>query len=49
MAGARKDNPNDEVMARRKFATTIVALAAIEETDPAELKHFALNATRAID
>ena len=43
----RKDNPNDEVMARRKLATTIVALAAIGETDPAKLKHFALNATRA--
>ena len=43
----RKDNPNDEVMARRKLATTIVALAAIGETDPAKLKHFALHATRA--
>ena len=43
----RKDNPNDEVMARRKLATTIVALAAIGETDPAKLKRFALNATRA--
>ena len=43
----RKDNPNDEMMARRKLATTIVALAAIGETDPAKLKHFALHATRA--
>ena len=43
----RKNNPNDEVMARRKLATTIVALAAIGETDPAKLKRFALNATRA--
>jgi hypothetical protein len=43
----QKDNPNDEVMARRKLATTIVALAAIGETDPAKLKHFALHATRA--
>jgi hypothetical protein len=43
----RKDNPNDAVMARRKLATTIVALAAIGETDPAKLKHFALHAARA--
>jgi hypothetical protein len=43
----RKDNPNDVVMARRKLATTIVALAAIGETDPAKLKHFALHAARA--
>ena len=43
----RKDSPNDEVMARRKLATTIVALAAIGETDPAKLKHFAVHATRA--
>ena len=43
----RNDNPNDEVMARRKLATTIVALAAIGETDPAKLKRFALHATRA--
>jgi hypothetical protein len=43
----RDDNPYDEVMARRKLATTIVALAAIGETDPAKLKHFALHATRA--
>jgi hypothetical protein len=43
----RKDDPDDEVMARRKLATTIVALAAIGETDPAKLKKFALHATRA--
>jgi hypothetical protein len=43
----RKENPNDAVMARRKLATTIVALAAIGETDPAKLKHFALHAARA--
>jgi hypothetical protein len=43
----RKDNPNDEVMARRKLARTIVALAAIGETDPAKLKHFVLHATGA--
>ena len=36
-----------EVMARRKLATTIVALAAIGETDPEKLKKFALHATRA--
>jgi hypothetical protein len=43
----RKDSPTDEVLARRKLATTIVALAAIGETDPDKLKHFALHATRA--
>ena len=43
----RKDKPNDEVMARRKLATTIVALAAIGETDPAKLKRFVVHATRA--
>jgi hypothetical protein len=43
----REENPDDEVMARRKLATTIVALAAIGETDPARLKKFALHATRA--
>jgi hypothetical protein len=43
----REDSPNDEVMARRKLATTIVALAAVGETDPAKLKKFALHATRA--
>jgi hypothetical protein len=43
----RDDKPNDEAMARRKLATTIIALAAIGETDPAKLKHFALHATRA--
>ena len=44
----REDSPDDEVMARRKLATTIVALAAIGETDPAKLKQFALHATRAV-
>lgn len=43
----RKENPDEEVMARRKLATTIVALAAIGETDPAKLKKIALHATRA--
>jgi len=42
----REDAPEDEVMARRKLATTIVALAAIGETDLAKLKKFALHATR---
>ena len=42
----REDAPDDEVMARRKLATTIVALAAIGETDLAKLKKFALHATR---
>jgi hypothetical protein len=43
----REENPDDEVIARRKLATTIVALAAIGETDPAKLKTFALHAARA--
>ena len=43
----REDGPDDEVMAPRKLATTIVAMAAIGETDPAKLKKFALHATRA--
>ena len=43
----RKDNPVDELMARRKLLTTIVALVAIGDTDPAKLKRFALNAARA--
>ena len=33
----RKDNPIDELMARRKLLTTIVALVAIGDTDPAKL------------
>lgn len=45
----REDDPDDEMMARRKLATTIVALAAIGETDPAKLKKFALHATRATE
>ena len=43
----RKDSPIDELMARRKLLTTIVALVAIGDTDPAKLKRFALNAARA--
>ena len=43
----RKDNPIDELMARRKLLTTIVALVAIGDTDPAKLKSFALSAARA--
>jgi len=43
----REECPDDEVMARRKLATTIVALAAIGETDAEKLKKFALHATRA--
>ena len=42
----REENPYDEVMARRKLATTIVALAAIGETDVVKLKKFALHAAR---
>jgi hypothetical protein len=43
----REENPDDEVTARQKLATTIVALAAIGETDPAKLKKIALHAARA--
>jgi hypothetical protein len=43
----REENPDNEAMARRKLATTIVALAAIGETDLAKLTKFALHATRA--
>lgn len=32
--------------ARRKMAGTIVALTAVGETDPAKLRHFALNAVK---
>ncbi len=41
------DDPSDTLLARRKLATTIVALAAIGETDPEKLKRFALHAARA--
>ena len=43
----RDEHPSDETLARRKLATTIVALAAIGETDSAKLKKFALHAARA--
>ena len=43
----RRYNPIDELMARRKLLTTIVALVAIGDTNPAKLKRFALNAARA--
>jgi len=36
----------DAALARRKLATTIVALASVGETDPAKLKWFALHAVR---
>jgi hypothetical protein len=39
----RKDGVADTALGREKLATTIVALAAIGETDPIKLKH----ATRA--
>jgi hypothetical protein len=41
----KKDGPADAVSARRKLARTIVALAAVGETDPMKLKRFALHAT----
>jgi hypothetical protein len=37
----------DTASVRGRLATTIVALAAIGETDPIKLKNFALHATRA--
>ena len=43
----RNDSLVDTVAVRRRLATTIVALAAIGETDPIKLKNFALHATRA--
>ena len=43
----KKDLPADVDLARRKLAGTIVALASVGETDPAKLKRFALQATRA--
>jgi len=43
----RKDAPSDAVLAKRKLAGTIVALASVGETDMAKLKSFALHAARA--
>ena len=42
----RKDGVVDTASVREKLATTIVALAAIGETDPIRLKNLALHATR---
>jgi hypothetical protein len=42
----RDDSIADAASVRRKLATTIVALAAIGETDAAKLKRFALHAAR---
>jgi hypothetical protein len=43
----RSDGHAYAASARGKLATTIVALAALGETDPIKLKNFALHATRA--
>ena len=43
----RKVGLVDTASVREKLATTIVALAAIGETDPIKLKNSALHATRA--
>lgn len=43
----KKDVPGDAVLAKRKMAGTIVALASVGETDLAKLKSFALHAARA--
>jgi hypothetical protein len=42
----RDQNLADTASVRGKLATTIVALAAIGETDPIKLKRFALHAAR---
>ena len=42
-----KDGPADAVVAKRKLAGTIVALASVGETDMMKLKSFALRAARA--
>ena len=42
----KRDGPADVALARRKLAGTIVALASVGETDPAQLKRFALHAAR---
>ncbi len=43
----RNDGLADTASVRGRLATTIVALAAVGETDPIKLKNFALHATRA--
>jgi hypothetical protein len=43
----KKDGLVDADPARMKLATTIVALASVGETDPGELKWFALHAAQA--
>jgi hypothetical protein len=42
----RKNGPVEAVKARRKLARTIVALAAVGETDTKKLKWFAIHAWR---
>jgi hypothetical protein len=42
----RNEDLADAASVRGKLATTIVALAAIGETDPVKLKRFALHAAR---
>ena len=42
-----KEGLAEAASVRGKLATTIVALAAIGETDPTKLKNFALHAARA--
>jgi hypothetical protein len=43
----RNERLADTALVRGRLATTIVALAAIGETNPIKLKNFALHATRA--
>jgi hypothetical protein len=43
----KDENLADATSVKERLATTIVALAAIGETNTAKLKHFALHAARA--
>jgi hypothetical protein len=47
MAGVKDDGLADAQSAKARLTTTIVALAAIGETDLTKLKTFALHAARA--
>jgi hypothetical protein len=42
----KEDGPADVALAPRKLAGTIVALASVDETDPAKLTRLALHAAR---
>jgi hypothetical protein len=42
----KKEEPVDASSVKKRLATTMVALAAIGETDPLKLKRFALHAAK---